>query len=551
MRLILHIVWKDARRLVWPLAGWMALLASKTLLGFHFVKEAGPEAWRDLSQIAEMLGWADVAMTFVLAALVVLEDSTLNERAFWLTRPIAGGRMLAAKVLALFLLLGVPPVVIAWPWWLTNGFSANQLCLATLQTLAQQGIVGVLALLATVFCNSLTRVVIWTLLGLAGVAVAILGLNPNGSLSRGMVIILFLITVLGPFTLGLAAGRYRRQGWVASLIPALGLTLAVCGMAAGVKSYRLHAEAAQNAEPESGPTKGVTMSLSPLAIPEGHQVEDKTVDVHLETLLRFGGLPSGTLVEGPAVDYVWSWKDGRAAQKPEATFIRARFGDMVALCKMFGVTPKYWDGKPLPIDGPQLMQGSMRVWHSTSDRLRQEPVTVTAKADLVLIRLKLLMELPLRPGAWQAARGVGRRVASEVRAGDTIVDCVETLPYSPLLELGRRGTGWFDSPDTDEFAWVVDVVVERGKYEGLGEHYRSRTANVWLAGVRIAGMEVSAAGVTEFRNGRWVPKDPDWLEHTTLAVVGWHAEGQFHRETTTEGFHVVDASQAPDRDREW
>ena len=80
MKLILHILRKDARRL------WLPVLASLALLGVL----AHEDRWRSDFSPGQVEGWLNLVLPLawaVIVALVIHEEALTGDREFWLTRP--------------------------------------------------------------------------------------------------------------------------------------------------------------------------------------------------------------------------------------------------------------------------------------------------------------------------------------------------------------------------------------------------------------------------------------------------------------------------------
>lgn len=140
MNLVWHLVRKDARRLVWPLGLWYALGLVHEILPSWFALDLLID--RDaFAQQAAMMVSLDVArqlLGLILAAWLVLEDPLVGMRATWLTRPIGGGRLLAAKLLGAGLFLLVGPLLLSFPFWLSAGFGAGEMAAIALESVAWQ-----------------------------------------------------------------------------------------------------------------------------------------------------------------------------------------------------------------------------------------------------------------------------------------------------------------------------------------------------------------------------------------------------------------------------
>lgn len=159
MSLIWHIVRKDARRLWIPLVGWGVLINAQHGAEWR-LHEAVLElpAWRTMIEgLIIVLFVLRLVVAYILAAGLVFEDPAAGTTAFWMTRPISGGRMLGAKVVGGLVLLVALPIGIGLPWWSlgTNGFSPLQV--GGWQTGIVLGGVAVAAL-----TTSVPRFVAWT-----------------------------------------------------------------------------------------------------------------------------------------------------------------------------------------------------------------------------------------------------------------------------------------------------------------------------------------------------------------------------------------------------
>ncbi|MBS0657268.1 MAG: hypothetical protein JSR82_03350 [Verrucomicrobia bacterium] len=138
MKLIWQIVAKDLRSqrsLIWL---WVALLASKYVLGCALISRVGTASVLRSGTIAELASsLQDLEFVgAVLAFALVLEDPLVGERVFWRTRPIAGWRLLAAKALGLGLVFLGLPVLVALPWWLICGYGGREVAVASAETMA-------------------------------------------------------------------------------------------------------------------------------------------------------------------------------------------------------------------------------------------------------------------------------------------------------------------------------------------------------------------------------------------------------------------------------
>lgn len=102
MRLVLHLVWKDARRLRLAIAG----VAGLTFLAIG------------VGRVPEWVGMAAPVAWMLLAAMAVEGDSLANDRAWWLTRPYGRGTLLISKLVFVAVFVQLP--VLGAEMWALN-----------------------------------------------------------------------------------------------------------------------------------------------------------------------------------------------------------------------------------------------------------------------------------------------------------------------------------------------------------------------------------------------------------------------------------------------
>ena len=204
MSLVWHIARKDLFRLRVILLLWAAVITGR--MAFALIQSRVDTAaaigfivpaWIFGSLFLPLLG-----VGLVMGALA--DDAVCDSDAFWITRPISGGQLLAAKLVVLALLSLVPAVLIA-PWWLAQGYDAGLLAAAFVHTIKWQLIVTALAAPVATLSRSNGRFVTNAIL--AGVAAVGLVLIHNSFAGNQ-----------GPANYVASYARYLRFGlvlWVA------------------------------------------------------------------------------------------------------------------------------------------------------------------------------------------------------------------------------------------------------------------------------------------------------------------------------------------------
>ena len=166
MKLLLHIVRKDAARIRWLWLAWIVVLVAKVGVGlaFEFVGMTF-RSKLDLGSCVLIQGGlvtADVIMTYLLAAWLVMEDAPMRPDHYARTRPLSRGDLLAAKSLGALLLLGLAPVLVWLPWWIYSGFGWAACLREAVVTVAVQGVIVLPAFLIASIVDSFRRVLLWT-----------------------------------------------------------------------------------------------------------------------------------------------------------------------------------------------------------------------------------------------------------------------------------------------------------------------------------------------------------------------------------------------------
>ena len=172
MKLMWHIVRKDARRLWLPLVLWAVLMTAGHWIEWraeHVVTD--DKMWTARMRLFASVIWLlQFFIGYVLAAAVVMEDPPTGTTAFWLTRPMTGARVLGAKVLGCGVLLVALPALVALPWWLLAGHGAREMSVLMRETLRWQPWIAGLGLAVATFTRGAGQFLFGTLVVQAAIA---------------------------------------------------------------------------------------------------------------------------------------------------------------------------------------------------------------------------------------------------------------------------------------------------------------------------------------------------------------------------------------------
>lgn len=129
MKTIWHLVKKDLLRLRWAWLLWTLLLLGEIALAEFILtpRSLDIDWFRQMTMTHLLLFVGHVVLVIVLVSLTVMDDSPAGDHAFWLTRPISGLKLLAAKFGVMFLMFWLWPVLVAFPWWVYSGVHGLEL----------------------------------------------------------------------------------------------------------------------------------------------------------------------------------------------------------------------------------------------------------------------------------------------------------------------------------------------------------------------------------------------------------------------------------------
>ena len=240
MNLTWHIAKKDLRRMAIPAALWCALVVGSAvwMLWSSMPAEASfadlAHTWFEFhSAFATVLGLLQLMIAYVLIGALMLEDIVVGSKAFWLTRPIAGRRMLAGKTVAAIALFIVAPVLVLLPVWGLARFSpADFLHAATVTTIFHAALV-LYGMLVASLTRNLGQYFLATLtLIVAQVGGLVLGTTKAGpnmlilNGTHGWIVLAIGLLLLGGFVAWQYSARRTAFAWavlVASLVAVVGV----------------------------------------------------------------------------------------------------------------------------------------------------------------------------------------------------------------------------------------------------------------------------------------------------------------------------------------
>lgn len=599
MKLILHIVRKDFLRLRWGLVGWWVVIGLKLAIGFALILFVGGAQWAEMGHASAI--WSDRTLAptlftlttierllaFLLTAMLVQEDGLVGTKQFWVTRPISPGRLLTAKLVGWLLMLWLSAVVLTLPWWLTCGFGVREIAWAALELLALQMAASLPAAVVAALTDTLSRVVVWSLVLVAFVSLAVpmamAALVMRGTVTSASASPFASLSVLGVVLTGavVIARQYWRRNWVSSL-NWLGVGVIVAPVALALVAVQFSAGlqrifSGQGPEPDWRVERAQGISLRQHSYYTGPRApRSELIEQSLNTYLAATGVPRGLmLMQGTQARQAWRWPNGLVVER-NASWVNAP-GNQAVLRLATGVSkPKrdeeterynqklqeererrqskqYLDRvrsvRTVLREEPIGAMVSAMVLPSTVERMKQTPPSYEATVQLRLVQPEPWIEIPYATSGWHAYAGYGIRLGArfprdraEARRsklydpaydevpGTVAFPIVATMPYS-LWNTMFSQVYWM----RDRWKEPGLFVINRAGGDLMSQNVL-RTPRLTLAGVGIVS-DVARAWTPVVRRGdNWVERDPHWLEGAKFVLVGVREEARFTREVKAERF---------------
>lgn len=591
MRLTWHIIWKDVRGLRWPLLLWIALFLLQAGAG---VVASGAEAtseFIDNFKIGNsLLVGIQFAVSFLLVVQCVQADGLAGTRMFWLTRPISSERLFRTKVLEVLLLFMLLPALLLLPWWLYNGFTARDVLWTAVELAGWQLLVVGPAFLIASLTDDLGRAI---LAGMVLVALLMAGLVlVPGNIGAGVKLaadvigaefskrnsLLFTQLWLGGALLIagsaiVAAHQFRSRHSVRSLVLAGGvLGLALLGRLSPWDQTWVFTVLNDTPDPVVREGDAALANLQVKALPSEVSRETDGWLVNKGQRLVFQGFElEGVSDEfsiwGARVRQSWHWP-GEISPVERTIPLGATWKWGLPMMKALGLsmpgedaeTTRWLEQKnaeraargwrPLPLgvytqdyvsQARVILMGNMNIHRSLVARMEQQPPVVAAAIEVDFAKPRMIFELPLRSEArWAGgsqALQIGR-VLSRNR-NQVVLQVVHASPGISAngLWLAQAMASGRASRFPEGFLAVNRHANTFASAGASGD--MASTGRVVVAGVQLQWRQFYAGTSRVIREGEWVPRDPDWLEHTTLVLMDTNPPRiRIKRELKTERYEL-------------
>lgn len=446
MKLVLHLVRTDLRRLAAWLLLWAVVLIGMDVLGFavlasHPIFASYPfSPWRDYELVRNVLVFAEAVIAFVFVVLLVQGDRVSGTRAFWMTRPIAGRTLLLAKCIAAFVILLVIPSVVTLPWWLWCGFGVHEIGIGVKAFAVDALAVAVPAAFVASLMDSLSRSLLWGLMvGAIAVVLFVMTLLAAGHTAGDLPIVRVPFRTVGVFAT-FAAVTFAQYVWRRAQVTGVVFGFGVVVCAVGWKPYvgylapfvTSHAAAGASVEVKLLGAEAVSEAGGAAQVITGFEVT---------------GYPAGTLVAGTGIAQTWRESDrGRRigafsvlssnrliADIPYVTGFHRSAGRITPPPQP-QVQPRFHVRRapslPPTGDPPDLVARAI-LRSADAAVVTGRPVRYDAELGMVLVQPRIVAERPLGDSGWHADSGRGLRIVGAQRNPDGVGCGVITTSVDP------------------------------------------------------------------------------------------------------------------------
>ena len=447
MNLTWHIVKKDLRALRWPIGVWFACIIAKLGIGVLLLNASGTEGIEWFNQMDFMSKALAVGelLSFVLVAALIQEDLMVGTTAFWMTRPISGGRLLRAKLLTIGLVFLLAPLLVTLPWWLGCHYGPDEIAWAAVETLAVHAFVVLAALVWSAVTDGLGRFVMWSLVTVVVIPMltAILSYYVRHGRPAAVpeVVSTRALVALGLVALGtlailihqyLTRHTWRSIGIIGGTISLVVLTLAFWPWAwnfeAGTYAFLIHR--GRGDWPSTNEPAGLKFTLRSAEF--STQPGSKRAGA---LKLNFGvaGLSSGQGLITYTSDHTLRWPDGTAENgyaMGRSMLNNLASDEATAFAQGVG-------------GGPRTLQDQVTYLSvlpsTTMEKIRTQTPAYTLSARMRLMKLDATTVVPTQRGPWQSDGAAAERVAAVEKSGEQLV--VTFMRRNPALFVDILGGG--------------------------------------------------------------------------------------------------------------
>lgn len=565
MKLILHIVRKDLRRLRPWLLLWIGVLLLPILFAVGSAQRGDlADGWRHVEQINPWVLLVQVLAGYFLVILLVQEDPVTGTRQFWATRPMSGGKLLAAKAVAALAILWGGALLVGLPWWWWCGWGAAEMTRGAVEYGLLAFAIGTPALIVGAITGTLARALLWSpalvaALLLWGVPLVAGSWGSNGAVGfifRTAMAVIATWLLLWVALIGLYRAWWKPKSFFAW--GALGLMVWVAS--AWMPLERLFPVGPREFRPELGAALNVTFDSANVDIVKaGSRYTEPTAEVRVwHSILPDGFAETENLIVGGlGAETRWNWgsqtlaRDGYMSRWSNRSWKPAGYDWMkvdaetqawrkAELEKLQASRPKFPRTSsltPMPSQTETIQfQTTHLVPVSFGEKMTRDPSRYASKVWLGLARPVVRTAVPLV--ARQSQSGDAQRVflrhvswSSEGPRHHATIVLADYLAQSWSATLLQTATerGWFRSRSESGYLLLNP---ETKEVTGVSRDW-ARTVYVHGVAVTVRRMNVI---FDRLRRGDAFVDRPGWKTGASLAYLEMKPESVVSRDVRIDGF---------------
>lgn len=534
MNLTWHILKKDFVRLRLALALWMILMVGRFFVCTRILRvdasdlDALQVTLGTLNALHNVLVGLQLLLGGLLVAALIHEDTVVGQNAWWVTRPISGGRLLGAKLAGMVLIFGVLPQLVSLPWWLYAGFDRRAIVGAIISLAYSQVALTLLVLVVAVLTANAARFLAMVLLLVFAwmcCFITFLAHSPDVPVgvtqTRALAGVVLTLAVIAVVVVHQYLTRRRGRSWA---MFSTGFFLMIVLANYWPWDWTHWGSIWRGSEPP-GLAQVTVVPTGEVAFTKASNNLDPSL-VRMEMGFRFTNLPGDYALTFGGVTGALRWPDGMEQERTgwvQSDAMRISW-HIMGLKAPANVSPEEWEKGELGRGGS--------VWtlipRSFAAKLRQQAPAWSGELELAAYRGELVAQVPFRAGAEGGRAGHNIRIMQieHLDNGSLVVNLAESLPI----------------PAGDDLPIPMSIAGRRRPPSCYVLSSRDRTKFILLRPYSESGTFANSVVVTRSSFGLEVkqlenPADPHWLDRAEVLKVAYWSEGTLIRSAHRDALH--------------
>jgi hypothetical protein len=552
MSAVLHLLRKDLRHL-WALALAGIVFSLVSTLGWYW--DLLPRSSGFLAFVTSQI--APMVILFIASVAVVQSDPAVGDRAFWRTRPIPPGVLLAAKALFLVLVFGLPSLLVNL--YLAVSMETPSPVLLAMVVESTGMILAeclVAALAATVTTSLMQAAALMLAAAIAVLAVGALVPLPNLFAPWRLDLPdhaprMAAVGLFGGFAaLILIAHQYLTRRTVRTFV-LLAVFIPAVLFSSGRWPVSFRFASLDSSDTVVTPEKstGVQMMLIPPTITWGYgSVNDpatgRAVRAHTVAMnAAMRSVPEGRIIQVESIASTIRYPDGEELPFGSTGKVYWPFysglAQAQAICRELGLVPP----APYPDDSRRPVLRLFSVSNEKAKALSGKRGTLTATLKLYELAFHDVASIPARPGARLVRDGQMWKIRNiEVLKGSIVVALQHLRATSVLITQGPARPDF--RSDGYRFGFVL-LNRKRGEFSLSNFRWPSEDTPQWTVDInnhnisfgqpwKVGGPPIDT------------PLDESWISDAEMVIMSAVPVGTFEKQLTLENFEIPQAPDTPD-----